>query len=48
MKDNAYHIVFCCDDNYVKYCAVCMQSIVESIAESSEKFGEKSNRGGAE
>ncbi|MFC3867914.1 hypothetical protein [Helicobacter equorum] len=38
--DTSYHIVFGCDDNYVKYAAVAMQSIIENL--SPKTF----NRGG--
>ena len=30
--DLSYHIVFGCDDNYAKYAAVTMQSIIAAIA----------------
>lgn len=43
--DKDYNIIFCCDDNYVKYCAVCMQSLAESCLKTSCI---KANRGGAE
>ena len=29
--DNAYHIVFGCDDNYIKYASVAMMSIIYAI-----------------
>lgn len=34
---NAYHIVFGLDDNYAKYCAVTMSSIVHSLDLSDNK-----------
>ncbi|WP_394952331.1 hypothetical protein [uncultured Helicobacter sp.] len=37
--DTSYHIVFGCDDNYTKYVAVTMQSIITAISSKEAKFG---------
>lgn len=38
--DTSYHIVFGCDDNYVKYAAVTMQSIIENLSPAMFKDGD--------
>lgn len=41
-SDTSYHIVFGCDDNYAKYAAVTMQSIIAAIS-ARGKFGGGAN-----
>ncbi|WP_394958822.1 glycosyltransferase family 8 protein [uncultured Helicobacter sp.] len=41
--DTSYHIVFGCDDNYAKYAAVTMQSIIMAISSNAKLGGGQDN-----
>ena len=46
--DLSYHIVFGCDDNYAKYAAVTMQSIIAAIASSEHASESKLSKSNSE
>lgn len=43
MKNNEYTICFTCDDNYIKYCAVAMSSIISAIVNQKNQANNASN-----